>query len=333
MSRKANPTIVGGFVLGAIALVVGGLVVFGSGSLFRQRPRAVAFFQGDIQGLSIGAPVNIRGVRVGTVTDIKIDINATEVAPVIPVYMQFEPERMNITGASATMTKSQTVLKAAIAQGLHARLASQSLVTGQLLVELSLDPSEPTRLVGADPSTIEIPTTPSDLEKLKQVLSKVPLDEIAASLLHAIRSVDEIVSSPELPSMLKSLASASDNLAELTASTRQSVPGLIANVADTSKAARATLETAQGALVDVRGTLKSSDRLVSTDLRDAVVAAKNALQHADKLLADAGTLVSTSSTQRYDLDEILKNLAATSRSLRGFTDEIDRRPNAVLIGK
>lgn len=333
MSRKVNPTIVGSFVLGAIALTTLALVVFGSGSLFRTRPKAVAFFQGDIQGLSVGAPVNLRGVRVGTVTDIRIDLNGADATAVIPVYMQFEPERLNITGVTESEARNQAVLKAAIAKGLHARLASQSLVTGQLLVDLSFDPNEPSRLTRADPSTIEIPTTRSDIEKLKEVLSKVPLDQIAATALRVLEDLDKIVSSPEIPSLLKSLADAGNNLDQLTSSTREDLPQLFKSLSEASNSARETLAIAQSTLVEMNGTFKSADRLVSVDLRDAASSAKSALQRADKLLADANSLVSTSSSQRYDINQILRNLAAATQSLRSLTDELDRRPNAVLLGR
>jgi paraquat-inducible protein B len=333
MSRRANPTVVGTFVLGAIALAILALVVFGSGSLFRTRPQAVAFFEGNIQGLSIGAPVNLLGVRVGTVTNIRIDINAADATAKIPVYMQFEPERLNIAGASENATRNQAMLKTAIAKGLHARLASQSLVTGQLLVELSFDPKEPARLVGADPSTVEIPTARSDFEKLKEVLSKVPLEDIAATALRVLEDVDKLVTSPELPSLLKSLAEASANLGELTASTRQGLPQLLSSLSETSNSARETLSKAQSTLGEMNGTFKSADRLVSADLRDAVASAKSALQRADKLLADANSLVSASSSQRYDINQILRNLAVATQSLRSLTDELDRRPNAVLLGR
>ena len=333
MTRKANPTIVGSFVLGAIALTTGALVAFGTGSLFHPRPKAVAFFQGDIQGLSVGAPVNLRGVRVGTVTDIRIDLNGADATAVIPVYMQFEPERLNITNLTQSEARNQTVLKAAIAKGLHARLASQSLVTGQLLVDLSFDPNEPSRLVGADPSTIEIPTARSDIEKLKEVLANVPLDQIAAVALRVLEDVDKLVSSPEIPSFLKSLAGAGDNLDKITDSTRQDLPQLFKSLSEASNSARQTLTIAQGTLGEMNGTFKSADRLVGGDLRDAVASAKNALQHADKLLADANSLLSTSSSQRYDINQILRNLAAATQSLRSLTDELDRRPNAVLLGR
>src|SRR5215469_10003226 len=99
MSKKANPTLVGSFVLGALGLLILAVIVFGSGSFFRERPRAVAFFQGDIQGLNVGAPVTLRGVPVGIVTNIKININTSDMNPSIPVYMEFEPERMKFSGS------------------------------------------------------------------------------------------------------------------------------------------------------------------------------------------------------------------------------------------
>jgi len=319
MSKKANPTFVGSFVLGAILLMIAAVVIFGSGSLFQQRPRAVAFFEGDIQGLSAGAPVNLDGVRIGTVTDIRIDLNVATMSPVIPVYMEFNPKLLNITGLSKSEVQNGTVLRSAIAHGLHARLASQSFVTGQLLVDLSLDPNEPSRTLGADPTTVEIPTTLSDLQKLKEFLGKIPADEIANELLKTLASVDKLVSSPQIASILRSLAEASDNLDGLTESTKQGLPRLIESLTGTSSAANQTL--------------RGADQFLNGDLRSALVAAKAALEHANTLLSDATSLISESSSQRYDIDQILRNLAATSQSLRGFTNEIDRRPNAIILGK
>src|SRR5690242_4434408 len=150
MSKKANPTLVGGFALGAIALAVLAIALLGSGSLFSYRPKAVAFFQGNIQGLTVGAPVTLDGVSIGTVTDIKIEVTR-DLVPLIPVYMEFNPERLHLSDFREEDTQKQALLKAAISRGLHARLASQSLVTGQLLVDLSFDKNEATHLVGADP--------------------------------------------------------------------------------------------------------------------------------------------------------------------------------------
>src|SRR5215472_4322335 len=222
MSAKANPTVIGGFVVGAIALVVGAVAVFGSGKFFSRHPRAVAFFQGNIQGLTVGSLVTLRGVEVGSVTEIQLNLNVKEMEPIIPVYMEFDPNRLHIPTGAFTQAElaSQEPLKLAIAKGLHARLATQSLVTGQLIVDLALDPNEPRRFTGDDPSTVEIPTTESDFDKLKRALTQLPLDQIAASALELLQDTNRLVKSEEIPKLLASLVSVSDNLNSLVGATR-----------------------------------------------------------------------------------------------------------------
>jgi paraquat-inducible protein B len=332
MSKKANPTVVGGFALGGIALAVVAIALLGSNSLFRERPRAVAFFQGNIQGLTVGAPVTLDGVRIGTVTDIKIEI-ASDLLPLVPVYMELEPERVHFRDFPEGESKNQGILKAAVARGLHARLGSQSLVTGQLLVDLSFDSDETSRLVGADPKTIEIPTALSGMEKLKTALSNIPLDDIAASLLHTLADVDALVKSPQIPALLVSLTETSKSINDLAAMARSELPQLVANANETVRTAGTALNAANSTLTEMRGTFSTANHLLDTDVRGAVDATQKAAQSANRLLTDTSSLVTQSSAQRYDIDQILHNLSATTRSLRNFSDEIDRRPNAVILGK
>src|SRR3954468_20813224 len=98
MSKRANPKVVGGFVLGAIALAIAGAAAFGGGAFLHTRPEAVAFFEGSIGGLAEGAPVNLRGVRIGSVKDIKLNINTDNLSVEIAVYLEFEPERFSEIG-------------------------------------------------------------------------------------------------------------------------------------------------------------------------------------------------------------------------------------------
>ena len=332
MSKKANPTVVGGFALGAITLTVLAVALLGSNSLFRERPKAVAFFQGNIQGLMVGAPVTLNGVPIGTVTDIKLDIGA-DLVPLVPVYMEFDPQRVHFSNISENAAKNQGVLRAAVAQGLHARLASQSLVTGQLLVDLSFNADETSRLVGADPKTVEIPTALSGMEKLKTALSNLPLEDIAASLQRTLDDIDAVAKSPQISALLASLVDTSKSVDGLASTVRTELPPLIANVNKTVTAAGGALSAADATLKEMHGTFATANNLLNTDVRGAVDATQKAAQRADRLLADTSSLVTQSSAQRYDIDQILHNLSATTRSLRNFSDEIDRRPNAVLLGK
>lgn len=327
MTRRANPTVIGGFIIGAVILAVAGIAIFGSTSFFRQRPRAVAFFQGNVAGLSVGAPVTLRGVPVGTVTGVKIEIDEDKMISLIPVYMEFEPERLTITETkeAAAAMPGQVGLKRAIEHGLHARLASQSFVTGQLAVELSFDPNEPATLVGADPKTVEIPTAPSELEKLKGVLAQLPLDKIGASALRVLDDVDRLLTGPEVATLLQSMSAAGVGVNQLMTTANTDLKPFMDNLNDTLRSARETLNTAQG-------TLATGKQLMTSDFRDALRAATRALDGARLALSNANALLANS-PQRYDLDQTLRNLSATSESLRAFAAELDRRPNALLIGK
>ena len=70
--RTANPTVIGGFVVGAITLIVLGLLVFGGTTWFAERNTFIAYFPGSVKGLRVGAPVDFRGVTIGEVTEVKV---------------------------------------------------------------------------------------------------------------------------------------------------------------------------------------------------------------------------------------------------------------------
>ena len=98
MSRKANKTVIGVFVIGALVLLMAAIVVFGSGELFKRTNKFVLYFDGSVKGLSIGAPVMFRGVSIGTVKDISLIYDAKAGTITLPVIVEIEQDR--IKGAS-----------------------------------------------------------------------------------------------------------------------------------------------------------------------------------------------------------------------------------------
>src|SRR5512136_1190581 len=138
MSKQANKTVIGIFVVGAIALVVIAIVVLGSGKFFRKTFKAVCFFEGSVGGLNIGAPVVFRGVKIGSVTNVVLRLETTKLIFVIPVYIELEPDKIGVIGAPPKQVGQN--LKAFIDRGLRATLEMQSFVTGQMQVGLDFYP-------------------------------------------------------------------------------------------------------------------------------------------------------------------------------------------------
>ena len=111
MGSKANPAVIGAFVVGAVALAVTGALVFGSGGLFKQMTRIVCFFSGDVSGLRIGAPVQFKGVEIGSVADVRIRIGEQtgQLSPEsvsqgirIPVIIEIDNDKLAAGGAKHT---------------------------------------------------------------------------------------------------------------------------------------------------------------------------------------------------------------------------------------
>jgi len=78
MGKRVSPTAIGIFVVGSFALVVVAIIVVGSGNLFKKPVRFVCMFQGNVNGLRIGAPVKFKGVQIGTVEEIKLTLKPSE---------------------------------------------------------------------------------------------------------------------------------------------------------------------------------------------------------------------------------------------------------------
>jgi paraquat-inducible protein B len=155
VSARANPTAIGAFVVGAIALAVAGLVILGGLQIFKKELPFVMFFEGSLGGLDIGAPVEIRGVKIGTVTRIRLFARKQQIA----VYVNIDPSLL--PKGSEVVAGKVVAVEELIKDGLRAQLQTQSLLTGQLLIYLDYFPGTPIVLTRLDPTVPEIPTVPT----------------------------------------------------------------------------------------------------------------------------------------------------------------------------
>ena len=337
MAAKANPKVVGGFVLGAVALLVATVALFGGGNLLTKRPRAGTYFQGSVAGLDVGAPVTYRGVRVGEVKSIRLEVDTETLQARMPVEFEFLPGAVQWQDRTLQANEYPRLIE----KGLRAKLVSQSLVTGQLAVELNYLPDTPATLVGGLPaSVVEIPSVQSDLEALKTTLGNLPLDQIAASMVRVLSRADELLSEPEWKSALVALAGGLEQFGQLMGTANEQSGPLFSDLGRIAKesegaivALQVELKAASADLRNVLGKIDGEVKPLSFRMQSAAAAAEKALRQADTTLRTVDAALDTRSPLRSNLEQALANLSVASKSLRSFADQLDRSPNILITGR
>jgi paraquat-inducible protein B len=316
----ARPAVVGGFVLGALALAVGAIIFFGGTRVFERKVRAVAFFEGSVAGLEIGAPVTFRGVRVGSVEHTALHLSFDGRARV-PVTIELLPGKVVFEGEEV---QAGTRLERLVAAGLRAQLNLQSFVTGQLRVDLDFRPEAPATMVDADTDGLpQIPTLPSEFERLRETLAEVPVRDLAQTMLRILRTAERLADKLEadVGPLLDTTRRGVDAAIHTLETTEQTVVRLQADASHTLRELDQLAISAQQQLGDrgaeVARVLGTVDRLA---------------RRAEALLASLDGLTAPRSQLRGDLEAAARDLAASTGSLRGFARTIERDPSALLRG-
>lgn len=328
MRRKASPALVGAFVVGALALVVAAVLVFGGGHFLARKKHNVLFFDGSVKGLTIGAPVMFRGVAIGAVTDIGVLCDARDLTFHVRVVIETEPERIQAIGGDGEpgtlldLHGEESILDLLVEKGLRAQLQFQSLVTGQLFVQLDLYPDTPVHYSGLASPYRELPTIPSGFEELSRTLEQVPFERVVERLLHIAEGVERLVSAPELAGSVRALEGTLQEVRGAARTFDAEVRGLSADL-------RLTLGDARTLLRSVDGEV----RPLSRSTREAAEAARGALARAEGAFANLGEAAADDSGLRRQLLTTLEEMAAAARALRILGETLEARPEVLLRGK
>ncbi|MGA2401305.1 MAG: MlaD family protein [Syntrophobacteraceae bacterium] len=334
MSKQANTKLIGGFVVGAIVLVVAGVLLFGSGKLFSKQRKFVLFFTDSVKGLSIGAPVDFKGVKVGSVTDVRIVLDRKDLSLGIPVFIEFDPRKISVSGTMSEMVKvieerlkgQNKFLGLLVSQGLKAQLEMQSIVTGQLGIHLDFFPDEPVRLVGKEPEYPEIPTVESSLSELMKTVANLPITEIANKISKALDGIDNLVNSPDIKEALASLHPTINAAHTLLQNLDSQVKPLATGADITLSEAKKMFANASklAAELDVRVPR------ITAGLEDTLKTAGVTMRGANKAIDG---MTGDNSPVRRELIRTLNEFASAARSIRVLADYIENNPQAFIMGK
>jgi len=336
MGKQASKTLIGAFVIGAITLIVAGVVVFGSGKLFASTRKFVMFFEGSVKGLDVGAPVIFQGVKIGEVVSIRLDFSPKDLTVVIPVYIEIDYRLLNIPKEfqplveQATKTKQYPLMHDLIEKkGLKAQLQLQSFVTGQLMVNLDFYPDKPVRLVGLDKEHPEIPTIPTSLEELTKKLQELPLKEITVNLNSAVAGINKLVNSPNLQASLGSLNQLLKDSDTLVKHIDTQADPLISSLRSTSNAARSAFVQAEKTLALKEGVPgEIGEGFVKT-----LTAARLTLDETQKAVGNLDVIAVQNANLGYEISKTLAQITEMSRSFRVLSDYLERHPEALIRGK
>jgi paraquat-inducible protein B len=322
VSRKANPKLIGLFVVGAGALLIFLVVALGGGLLFTTTKTYVMFFADDVNGLQVGGPVNFRGVRVGSVKDIVLSYDSDKREVAIPVYVELDQSRVRVNGAGRLDDMSEL-----IERGLRAQLRNQSFVTGLMTIELDFDHAIPARLLGLEPRYPEIPTKRSSLSELRATFGdlvedfrKLPVEEIMTKFAGTLANLDKLV--VDLTGLVNSTHTMVGNVDQRMTAALQPVPDMVRNI---DKASRDVSKLASDANAQVP---VISDRVVGAveQLNATLMQAEQAMSAVQGGLGDGSQL-------NYQATRTMEDIREAASALRALADYLQQNPNALLTGR
>jgi paraquat-inducible protein B len=261
------------------------------------------YFNDSVRGLTVDAPVEIKGIRVGRVTDVWFNIDPTTHKIRIPVYIELYPDKImppeqlsnyRETNKVAIAEGRRPLMEKLVEQGLRGRLKAGNLLTGQVYVDLDFYPdSPPMKLSYEDKLFPQVPTLPSvaeefqkDAREIMAKLKRLPLDKIGEELLGTAQGANRLLNSTDLKEAIHSLDVALKDVHQLS-------------------------QTADRQILKLSGNLEKS------------------LGTAVKILEqwEPGT------PMMVDVGHALEELAASARSIRTLADYLERHPEALLHGK
>jgi len=272
---------------------------------YTKKIKFMMFFEGSVRGLSVGAPVDFNGIRVGSVLDIRLEFDRENAEFRIPVLIEIEPERIVGRGSQEIESPYITVNKL-VEKGLRASLQIGSLLTGQLFVGFSMRPDTPINLSGGETPYPELPTISSaDFGSIAQLaerflnkLNRVDLDKLSLELIKTLEGTNRLFNGPEI---------------------------------------KVALDDLQLSLQAFRGILQKIDgsSLQETINSGHVVMEKitETMGTFDETLLQVNRVLKPNSPLQYNIIKLTGELEETARSIRSLVDTLERHPQALIFGK
>ena len=331
MSKPVNKTVIGIFVVGAVALAVAAVMVVGSGKFLTKKQQYVMYFEDSVKGLSIGSPLMWRGVKIGSVTDISLIFDASKLTFIIPVYVEVDSSKITSTGL-AKLTQ-YAYLNALIEKGMRAQLETQSFVTGQLMINFAFFPDKPARFMGLDKSVLEVPTIPSTVEQLAKDIQNLPWKELFDNMHEAVEGINKIINSPATASTIKNMDQALGQANQVLNTINEEMRPTIEEIRPILNNFKETTLLVRNSATKVNDEALSGEKGVPAQLEKTFESLQKVLAQSDATLQKDGGYCHGELLDRTQAGETMDELSRAGAAMRVLADFLQRHPEALIQGK
>lgn len=348
MSKEANPTLIGAFVAGAIVLFLGAVFIFSNANWGKPTEHYVIHFNESLNGLSLGAPVKLKGVQIGEVTGIQVEYTPNTAEVATPVYIEVHSEKIVRTSGHYDSADIEKEIDFLIKKGMRMQLQLTSFVTGQMFIEAKMLPDTPINLSGRQHGhgIIELPSIPSTQAQFSGVLGEIENMPVQAVIKDAFAVVNKIRSFLDSPEVAKGMANVGSILNELDKTLLTVNPRIDPILSDLQKTTRSATHVMSAIDHDIDPimlqaknnltTLSNSLELMQKTLSDLDKGFKDnptTIKNINTLMLNASQALDPNKQTIQNLNSTLKDVSRLTYSLRILSDYLSKHPEALLVGK
>lgn len=330
MATKSQKVKLGIFVTAFFVLFGGTLVIFAGMKVWEDKENYTIYFTDSVSGLELGAPVKLRGVRVGTVTDIKVD----------PVQIERVTVSVELKPETPIKEDSRATLQFQGITGLKFIEISDGTVDANPLPEGSVIPEGETtlsRITGrAEDITHKVELVMNNMLDITREENRRRVDSILAETDKALKNFNELS---------QRIIALSDAVLEVIDENRSNIRRTLTSIQGTSNRAEQTMVSVEGLVRDVRGTIENmrleqtvanlnetnkmvQDRLLEVDFSGTLQRVTVTLASLQMALEQLSQVVGQNQDQ---LRATMYNLRLATESLKDFGRKVEQQPSRLLF--
>ena len=296
----------------------------------------VTYFPGAVGGLVEGTPVQMKGVPVGRVREVKLRYVPATASLETPVTFEIDARKLELPVSESTTREElratmNDALGKLINKGMRATLATSLVLPGAsgLSLETVARPGTGHLVTSAEPPIVPaaaagngIAGALGSINEIAGRIRNLPIEEIAGHLQSTAARLDQIVHDPALDQSLQRLNASLADVQKVTATARENAGPIVHSI-------RNAATSAESAAKSVETTAKTAQESVGP----IVQSLRNAASSAEAAAGRAQQLMGTSQYQNYDLGNLIKELTRAAESVRALASYLEENPDALLKGR